>query len=126
MQILSRKDDFHYFITRRLNSKVYVPHVLSYREVLVTIRTGGNGEEFANQLDEGHNVTCPWRGNNCAKSLVQFPPTPPSALIRGYKERCYGLHKFLYLPIVAASAIEQMKLSRRLEIDRSLVQSSGF
>ncbi|GJR39363.1 zinc finger, C3HC [Tanacetum coccineum] len=87
---------------------------------------GENGEEFANQLDEGHNVTCPWRGNSCAESLVQFPPTPPSALIGGYKDRCDGLLQFPYLPIVAASAIEQMKLSRGPEIDRFLAQSSGF
>ncbi|KAF5783560.1 putative Zinc finger, C3HC [Helianthus annuus] len=27
---------------------------------------GGNvGEEFGNQLDEGHKVICPWRGNSC-------------------------------------------------------------
>ncbi|PWA77408.1 zinc finger, C3HC [Artemisia annua] len=87
---------------------------------------GENGEEFANQLDEGHNVTCPWRGNSCAESLVQFPPTPPSALIGGYKDRCDGLLQFPYLPVVAASAIEQMKLSRGPEIDRLLVQSAGF
>nr|KAJ0228607.1 hypothetical protein LSAT_V11C100011360 [Lactuca sativa] len=28
------------------------------------------GEESANQLDEGHKVICPWRGNSCAESLV--------------------------------------------------------
>lgn len=117
---------FPLFFTCRLNSKFYVPHVLSYRDVLVTIRTGENGEEFANQLDEGHSVTCPWRGNSCAESLVQFPPTPPSALIGGYKDRCDGLLQFPYLPVVAASAIDQMKLSRGPEIDRFLVQPSGF
>ncbi|XP_024959512.1 uncharacterized protein LOC112500295 [Cynara cardunculus var. scolymus] len=84
------------------------------------------GEEFANQLDEGHKVICPWKGNSCAESLVQFPPTPPSALIGGYKDRCDGLFQFLSLPIVAASAIEQMRVSRGPEIDRFLVQSYTF
>ncbi|KAK1418129.1 hypothetical protein QVD17_27268 [Tagetes erecta] len=81
------------------------------------------GEEFGNQLDEGHKVICPWRGNSCAESLVQFPPTPPSALIGGYKDRCDGLFQFLYLPIVAASTLHQMRASRGPEIDRFLVQS---
>ncbi|KAI3675084.1 hypothetical protein L1987_84668 [Smallanthus sonchifolius] len=87
---------------------------------------GENGEEFASQLDEGHNATCPWRGNSCAESLVQFPPTPPSALIGGYKDRCDGLIQFPYLPVVANSALDQMKLSRGLEIDRLLVQSPAY
>ncbi|XP_052178558.1 uncharacterized protein LOC127792191 isoform X2 [Diospyros lotus] len=77
-------------------------------------------EEFAKQLDPGHKVTCPWRGNSCAESLVQFPPTPASALVGGYKDRCDGLLQFLSLPVVAASAIEQMRVSRGLEIDRFL------
>ncbi|KAI3708205.1 hypothetical protein L2E82_37353 [Cichorium intybus] len=84
------------------------------------------GEEFANQLDEGHKVICPWRGNSCAESLVQFPPTPPSALIGGYKDRCDGLFQFVYLPIVANSTLEQMRVSRGPEIDRFLVQSYTF
>ncbi|XP_076940917.1 uncharacterized protein LOC143610279 [Bidens hawaiensis] len=87
---------------------------------------GENDEEFANLLDEGHNATCPWRGNSCAESLVQFPPTPPSALIGGYKDRCDGLIQFPYLHVVANSAIDQMKLSRSLEIDRFLVQSTVY
>ncbi|XP_076891324.1 uncharacterized protein LOC143542668 [Bidens hawaiensis] len=84
------------------------------------------GEEFSNQLDEGHKVICPWRGNSCAESLVQFPPTPPSALIGGYKDRCDGLFQFLYLPIVAASTVDQMRVSRGSEIDRFLVQPHAF
>lgn len=84
------------------------------------------GEEFSNQLDEGHKVICPWRGNSCAESLVQFPPTPPSALIGGYKDRFDGLFQFLYLPIVAASTVDQMRVSRGSEIDRFLVQPHAF
>ncbi|KAL7591227.1 hypothetical protein Lser_V15G34986 [Lactuca serriola] len=80
-------------------------------------------EDFSNQLDEGHNVTCPWRGNSCSESLVQFPPTPPSALVGGYKDRCDGLLQFPFLPLVATSALDQMKVSRGPEIDRFLLQS---
>ncbi|GFP78704.1 nuclear-interacting partner of alk [Phtheirospermum japonicum] len=83
----------------------------------------GAGEDFAKRLDEGHKVTCPWIGNCCAESLVQFPPTPPSALIGGYKDRCDGLLQFSSLPLVAASAIEQIRVSRGPEIDRLLAQS---
>ncbi|KAL3821302.1 hypothetical protein ACJIZ3_007207 [Penstemon smallii] len=83
----------------------------------------GAGEDFAKRLDEGHTVNCPWIENCCAESLVQFPPTPPSALIGGYKDRCDGLLQFPSLPIVAASAIEQMRVSRGPEIDRLLVQA---
>ncbi|KAM0046771.1 putative Zinc finger, C3HC [Helianthus debilis subsp. tardiflorus] len=88
---------------------------------------GGNvGEEFDNQLDEGHKVICPWRGNSCAESLVQFPPTPPSALIGVYKDHCDRLFQFLYLPTVAASTLDQMRVSRGPEIDHFLVQSHTF
>ncbi|KAL0328376.1 UNVERIFIED_CONTAM: hypothetical protein Scaly_2270200 [Sesamum calycinum] len=81
------------------------------------------GEDFAKRLDEGHKLTCPWIGNSCAESLVQFPPTPPSALIGGYKDRCDGLLQFPSLPVVSASAIEQIRISRGPEIDRLLMQS---
>ncbi|XP_022877696.1 uncharacterized protein LOC111395779 [Olea europaea var. sylvestris] len=81
------------------------------------------GEDFTQKLDGGHKVNCPWVGNICAESLVQFPPTPPSALIGGYKDRCDGLLQFPSLPIVAASASEQMRISRGPEIDRLLAQS---
>ncbi|CAI9271711.1 unnamed protein product [Lactuca saligna] len=74
-------------------------------------------EEFANQLNEGHKVIYPWRGNSCVESLVQFPSTPPLALIRGHKDHCDGLFKFLYLLIVASSTLDQMKVSRGVEID---------
>ncbi|KAK1353867.1 Zinc ion-binding protein [Heracleum sosnowskyi] len=84
------------------------------------------GEEFAKKLDGGHRISCPWRGNICGESLVQFPPTPPSALIGGYKDRCDGLLQFLSLPIVAASAIELMKASRSLELERFLDQLQDF
>ncbi|GFZ07586.1 IAP-like protein 1 [Actinidia rufa] len=83
-------------------------------------------EDFAKQLDAGHKVTCPWRGNSCAESLVQFPPAPPSALIGGYKDRWDGLLQFLSLPVVAASAIEKMRVSRGPEIERFLVHSRAF
>ncbi|XP_021741978.1 uncharacterized protein LOC110708199 isoform X2 [Chenopodium quinoa] len=83
-------------------------------------------EEFSKQLDSGHKGTCPWRGNSCPESLVQFPPTPPSALIGGYKDRCDGLLQFAALPVVAASAIEQMRISHGPQIDRFLANSVNF
>ncbi|XXG74713.1 hypothetical protein AAC387_Pa07g3365 [Persea americana] len=83
-------------------------------------------DAFAKELDDGHKFTCPWKGNSCAESLVQFPPTPPSALIGGYKDRCDALLQFLSLPVIASSAIEQMKLSRSLQIDRFLSQSQSL
>lgn len=86
----------------------------------------GTAEEFSKQLDLGHKATCPWRGNSCPESLVQFPPTPPSALIGGYKDRCDGLLQFAALPVVAASAIEQMHASRGSQIDRFLANSVNF
>ncbi|XP_071724076.1 uncharacterized protein [Rutidosis leptorrhynchoides] len=78
------------------------------------------GEAFAEKLDTGHKVACPWRGNSCPESLAQFPPTPQSALIGGYKDRCDGLLQFQFLPVIAASAIEKMKMSRGPQIDRLL------
>uniref|UniRef100_A0A2P2MVD4 Uncharacterized protein n=2 Tax=Rhizophora mucronata TaxID=61149 RepID=A0A2P2MVD4_RHIMU len=84
------------------------------------------GEAFAKQLVSGHKAGCSWRGNSCPESLVQFPPTPQSALIAGYKDRCDGLLQFQFLPIIAASAVEQMGVSRGPQIDRFLSQSQNF
>ncbi|KAK6917144.1 Zinc finger, C3HC-like [Dillenia turbinata] len=83
------------------------------------------GEAVSIQLDAGHKVTCPWRGNSCPESLVQFPPTPQSALIGGYKDRCDGLLQFPSLPIVAASAVEHMRVSRGSQLERFLSRSQN-
>ncbi|XP_021662309.2 uncharacterized protein LOC110651318 isoform X2 [Hevea brasiliensis] len=83
-------------------------------------------EAFAKQLDDGHKASCPWRGNSCPEILVQFPPTPQSALIGGYKDRCDGLLQFHFLPIVAASAVKQMRVSWGPVVDRFLSQSQNF
>ncbi|KAG2631660.1 hypothetical protein PVAP13_2NG039600 [Panicum virgatum] len=80
------------------------------------------GEAFAEQLDASHQNDCPWRGNSCADSLVQFHLTP-SALVGGFKDRCDGLLQFVSLPVIASSAIESMKLTRSFQIDRILSQS---
>ncbi|XP_022720812.1 uncharacterized protein LOC111278452 [Durio zibethinus] len=80
------------------------------------------GVAFSKQLDVGHKVTCPWTGNRCPESLVQFPPTPQSALIAGYKDRCDGLLQFHCLPVIAASAMEHMRVSRGPHVDRLLSQ----
>ncbi|XP_062186834.1 uncharacterized protein LOC133890471 isoform X2 [Phragmites australis] len=80
------------------------------------------GEAFAEQLDAAHQDDCPWRGNSCAASLVQFHLTP-SALVGGFKDRCDGLLQFISLPVIASYAIESMKLTRSVEIDRILSQS---
>ncbi|XP_057967473.1 uncharacterized protein LOC131157383 [Malania oleifera] len=84
------------------------------------------GEAFSNQLDAGHKMACPWRGNSCPESLVQFPPTPQSALVGGYKDRCDGLLQFQSLPIVAASAVEHMHVSRGVQLERFLSQPPNF
>ncbi|KAK4254577.1 hypothetical protein QN277_009939 [Acacia crassicarpa] len=83
-------------------------------------------ESFFGQLDSGHKVTCSWRGNSCPESLVQFPPTPQSALIGGYKDRCDGLVQFQHLPVVAVTAIEYLRVSRGPQIDCFLSQSQNF
>ncbi|XP_068656012.1 uncharacterized protein [Aristolochia californica] len=93
---------------------------------LASAEANSAGEAFAKELDDGHKVDCPWKGNSCAESLVQFPPTPPSALIGGYKDRCDGLLQFLCLPIISALALEQLRLSRGPQIDRFLSQSQSF
>lgn len=94
--------------------------------LIVMVEAQNASEAFARQLDSGHKVNCPWRGNSCPESLVQFLPTPQSALIGGYKDRCDGLVQFPYLPVVAISAIEMMSVSRGPQIERFLSQSQNF
>ena len=89
------------------------------------IEVANAGESFAEQLDAAHQNSCPWRGNNCADSLVQLHLTQ-SALIGGFKDCCDGLLQFTSLPVIAPSAIENMKLTRSAQIDRLLSQSITF
>ncbi|XP_039686585.1 uncharacterized protein [Medicago truncatula] len=81
-----------------------------------------SSEELSKQLDRGHKINCPWRGNSCPESLVQFPPTSHSALIGGFKDRCDGLLQFYSLPIVSSSAVEQMRVTHGPQIDRFIAQ----
>lgn len=83
------------------------------------------GEAFAEQLDASHQNSCPWRGNCCADSLMQLHFTQ-SALIGGFKDRCDGLLQFLSLPVIAPSAIENMRLTRAAQINCLLSQSNTF
>ena len=48
-------------------------------------------EAYSGQLDSGHKAPCPWKGNPCAESLAQFPPSTDSALIGGFDDRCGAL-----------------------------------
>ncbi|KAK3126373.1 hypothetical protein QOZ80_7AG0555650 [Eleusine coracana subsp. coracana] len=80
------------------------------------------GEAFAEQLDASHQSDCPWRGNSCPDSLVQFHLTP-SALVGGFKDRCDGLLQFASLPVISPSTIDSMKLTRGAEIELVLSQS---
>ncbi|ONM10008.1 uncharacterized isoform X1 [Zea mays] len=89
------------------------------------VEVANAGESFAEQLDAAHQNSCPWRGNNCADSLVQLHLTQ-SALIGGFKDRCDGLLQFTSLPVIAPSAIENMKLTRSVQIDHLLSQSITF
>lgn len=89
------------------------------------LEDGSTGSTFIEKLDSGHKVSCPWRGNCCADSLVQFPPVLHSGLIDGYKDRFEGLLQFPYLPVIASSTLDKMKLSRNLQIDHFLSQSYG-
>lgn len=79
-------------------------------------------ESYAEQLDIGHKALCPWKGNSCAESLAQFPPSPVSALIGGFDDRCDALLQFSSLPVISGSAIDKMKLTRGPEIDRLLAR----
>eukprot|EP00249_Psilotum_nudum_P024677 c29259_g2_i1 orf=1-2220(-) len=89
-------------------------------------QVGIAAESFCEQLDSGHKALCPWRGNSCAESLVQFPPTAISALIGGYDDRCDALLQLSSLPVISSSAIDQMKLTRGLQIDWLLAQPPLF
>lgn len=100
--------------------------IFNFLFVLFMAKAQNASESFARQLDSDHKVNCPWKGNNCPESLVQFPPTPPSALVAGYKDRCDGLIQFQRLPVVAISAIEFMSASRGPQIERFLSQSQNF
>jgi hypothetical protein len=72
-----------------------------------------------------HQNSCPWRGNSCAGSLVQLHLTQ-STLVGGFKDRCDGLLQFVSLPVIASSAIENMRLIRGTQIDHLLSQSATF
>ncbi|MCO5577123.1 hypothetical protein L7F22_030946 [Adiantum nelumboides] len=79
-------------------------------------------EVYGEQLDVGHKPFCPWRGNSCTESLAQFLPSPISALIGGFNDRCDTLLQFSALPVICGSAIDEMKSTRGAEIDLLLAK----
>ncbi|KAJ4811382.1 NIPA-like protein [Rhynchospora pubera] len=83
------------------------------------------GKLFVEQLDSGHVADCPWRGNSCVDSLVQFSFTA-STLFGGYKDRSDCLLQFATLPIIASSAVETIRLTRSVQLDRLLSQPPNF
>ncbi|PPD95889.1 hypothetical protein GOBAR_DD07080 [Gossypium barbadense] len=83
------------------------------------------GQAFSKQLDVGHKVACLWRGNSCPESLVQFLPTPQSALIAGYKDRCDGLMQFQSLPSLSPDHRVYWKLIV-LEMSQKLISLCGW
>jgi hypothetical protein len=97
------------------------PNFLCRDPFFIYIVVANAGESFAEQLDASHQHDCPWRGNSCADSLVQFHLTS-SALGGGFKDRCDGLMQFASLPVIDPSAIDSMKLTRGDEIDHILSQ----
>ncbi|KAJ7287873.1 hypothetical protein O6H91_Y317500 [Diphasiastrum complanatum] len=80
-------------------------------------------EDFAKRLETGHKSLCPWKGNECAEGLAQFPPTPLDVLVQGYNDRCEALLKLSALPLITGSAINHMKLSKGPQVDRLLACS---
>lgn len=56
---------------------------------------------------------------------MQFPPTPQSALLGGYRDRCDGLLQFQVLPIIAESAVDRMYVSRGSQVDHLLSQAQN-
>ncbi|RVW89967.1 hypothetical protein CK203_036572 [Vitis vinifera] len=117
---------FHYYLVVWDSWFLILPMESPTALVSTSSTVDSAGEAFGKELDTEHKVNCPWRGNSCPESMVQFPPTPQSALIGGYKDRCDGLLQFPSLPIVAASAVEQMRASRGSQIERLLSQSQNF
>ncbi|ONM10002.1 IAP-like protein 1 [Zea mays] len=57
---------------------------------------------------------------------VTFLCSATNSLIGGFKDRCDGLLQFTSLPVIAPSAIENMKLTRSVQIDHLLSQSITF
>ncbi|KAK8923830.1 hypothetical protein KSP39_PZI019471 [Platanthera zijinensis] len=64
---------------------------------------------FSLKLDNGHKPLCPWINNACDESLAYFPPSPPQALIEGFRERSHALLRLTTLPVISSSAIDYMK-----------------
>lgn len=92
-------------------------------------KADASSEELSKQLDSKHKINCPWRGNSCPESLVQFPSTSPSALIGGFKDRSDGLLQFYSLPIISSSAVEKMRVTHGHQIDSFIahlqIQTAG-
>lgn len=83
-------------------------------------------ESFGHQLEDGHKGNCPWKGNYCAESLAELRLTPVSVILSGYEDRRDALLQLSGLPVVSSSAIEQMKLTRGLQIELILSKGSSL
>ncbi|CAM6085807.1 unnamed protein product [Calypogeia fissa] len=89
-------------------------------------RTGNKSDSpaeiFAEQLESGHKSLCAWKGNSCSETLALFLPSPPSALVGGFHDRCEALLQLSALPVISGSAMDTFKLFRGPQIESLLAQ----
>eukprot|EP00850_Spirogloea_muscicola_P003188 SM000012S25450 [mRNA] locus=s12:1245490:1251249:+ [translate_table: standard] len=82
-------------------------------------------QDFSLRLDASHKDLCPWQGNACSESLVQFPVTAASELVTSFQERCKDLAGLPSLPAVSPAALDAMADFSPAQLERLLSQAGN-
>eukprot|EP00850_Spirogloea_muscicola_P007552 SM000038S14365 [mRNA] locus=s38:579390:585512:+ [translate_table: standard] len=82
-------------------------------------------QDFFWRLDASHKDLCPWQGNACSESLVQFPVTAASELVTSFEERCKDLAGLPSLPAVSPAALDAMAESSPAQLESLLSQAGN-
>lgn len=64
------------------------------------------GEQSRERMTKAHDLSCPWRGTVCSKSLLRFPEMPRNVMLYDFKDRLEGMLQLVCVPPLSKDAID--------------------
>jgi hypothetical protein len=66
------------------------------------------GEQCKQRMTQAHDLSCPWRGTVCSKSLLRFPEMPRNVMLYDFKDRLEGMLQLVCVPPLSKDAIDML------------------
>lgn len=66
------------------------------------------GEQCKQRMTQAHDLSCPWRGTVCSKSLLKFPEMPRNVMLYDFKDRLDGMLQLVCVPPLSKDALDML------------------